>query len=406
MRKLVSPTGKAQALDPIWPNVGVQAWYEAQLDRLINESTAKLMPAVKAAWAAAPPLWNSHITSGDAKPMTMAAGIAFFCRDKLLLVKRTDGEGWAFPGGHVEAWETFEHAARREAREELGLSYEGHLEPYRLQEYKGVEFATYAAQVEDAFTPTLNYEHSRHLWVTIDYALQLNLHPGVRLTLQAKSMAMDEQIAMDAPSATKQLQIALKRWGTETNRRFEAAAEKIANDFATRNQQATQAAMMGQLKKAGFVIKFKPTASSVEAFKLVAAENVNLIRNLGQKYNADIQQKIFDSLRHGSDLHGLSKSLRQTYDITTRRAALIARDQNNKAKAVMERTRQMELGFKRGVWLHSNAGKVPRPTHKAQSDKPYTLAKGFFDKDENKWVHPGELINCRCTMKPILEGFE
>jgi uncharacterized protein with gpF-like domain len=56
--------------------------------------------------------------------------------------------------------------------------------------------------------------------------------------------------------------------------------------------------------------------------------------------------------------------------------------------------------------MHSNAGKEPRPTHVAMNGKPYDLAKGMWDSDEKEWVHPGQLINCRCTMKPVIEGFE
>lgn len=45
-------------------------------------------------------------------------------KDKVLLGKRKNahGEGtWAFPGGHLELYETFEDCAIREVREETGL---------------------------------------------------------------------------------------------------------------------------------------------------------------------------------------------------------------------------------------------------------------------------------------------
>lgn len=404
VKKIRSLNGKPEALPPIWPNEGVRIWYQQQLDALINQAAASLAGMLSTAWAKAPPIWKgSHITSsyGDAAPMMQAAGVAFFSSGKVLLMNRTDGEGWAFPGGRLEPNESYEAAARREAFEETLHAYNGPLDPYRMQEWRGVNFATYLAVVLEEFTPQLNSEHNAFAWVTPRQALKMPLHEGVRMTLEAKYAALAE----DAPSATKALQMALAKWGSQTIARFDLMSKSIAADFAARNQRATQAAMMGQLKAAGFTVKFKPTRSSIDAYQAVAAENIGLIKSIAAKYHTDVEQQVWTSVRNGGDLHTLSVNLRKTYGVTVRRAALIARDQNAKAKAVMERVRQMEVGFRRGIWLHSHAGREPRPTHVKMDKQPYKLEKGFYDTDEGEWVHPGQLINCRCSMRPILEGF-
>lgn len=404
MKKIRSLNGKPEALPPIWPNEGVRIWYQQQLDTLLAHWAAVLVADLWQAWLKAPPVWlGSHVTAnyGDAAPKIEAAGVAFFSGGRVLLMNRTDGEGWAFPGGGLEPNETYEAAARREAFEETLHAYNGPLEPYRMQEWRGVNFATYKAEVPEEFTPQLNREHDAFVWVIPRQALKMPLHEGVRMTLEAKYAAMAE----DAPSATKQLQMALAKWGSQMIARFDLMSKSIAADFAARNQRATQVAMMAQLKAAGFTVKFKPTRASINAYQMVAAENIGLIKSIAAKYHTDVEQQVWTSVRNGGDLHTLSVNLRKTYGITTRRAALIARDQNAKAKAVMERTRQMEVGFTRGIWLHSHAGKDPRPTHVKMDKKPYRLEKGFYDTDEGEWVHPGQLINCRCSMRPILEGF-
>lgn len=399
MKRLRTNSAKPVVLGAVYPNAGVESWYQQQLDKLVNEATGDLLHEVAAAWAKTPPLFhNAHITALDGAPLVFAAGVMFRCGDDVLLMQRIDGSGWAWPGGGVEGDESAEEAARREVHEETGHEYDGPLELHDSRTLRGVHFRTFVADVEERITPILNDEHTAHRWVSVAKALKLPLHPGVRATL--------EPLAEDAPSPTKALQAALAKWGAQTIKRFDLMSAKIANDFTARNAQATQTAVLAQLKKAGFTVKFKPTRRSMEAFRVVAAENVALIKSIPRKYHEAVEQKVWNAVRQGSDLNKLSAELRKAHKVTVDRAALIARDQNAKAKATIERMRQLELGIHRGIWQHSAAGKEPRPTHVAMDGKQYDLTRGMWDSDEQEWVHPGQLINCRCTMRPVIEGFE
>ena len=70
----------------------------------------------------------------------------------------------------------------------------------------------------------------------------------------------------------------------------------------------------------------------------------------------------------------------------------------------MTRARQVEVGITEAIWMHSHAGKEPRPTHVANDGKRYKVAEGWFDPDPRVRRHivPGELINCRCTTRSIV----
>lgn len=425
VRKIRANTAKPVVLTPVYPNAGVARWYNDQLDTLINQTTGQLLHAVAAAWAKTPPIFhNSHITAGyglDAKPSVpawkeaTAAGVMFVCKydagPRLLLLYRADGLGWSLPAGTREYGEHPEQTARRESYEETGYTWNGDLNLVRVQEWHDVRCATYIAEVPEPFVPVLNAEHKNHVWLPLKDCLDIRLHPGLRATLElwietGYALGIDSDVALDAPSPTKAIQAALAKWGSQTIKRFDLMSEKIADDFAARNMQATQAAVLSQFKRAGFTVKFKPTRASIEAYRAVAAENVALIRSIPRKYHEAVEQKVWNAVRGGSDLNKLSAELRKAHKITVDRAALIARDQNAKAKAVIERVRQQELGISRGIWQHSAAGKEPRPTHVAMDGKPYSLARGMWDSDEGEYVHPGQLINCRCTMRPVIEGFE
>jgi hypothetical protein len=69
----------------------------------------------------------------------------------------------------------------------------------------------------------------------------------------------------------------------------------------------------------------------------------------------------------------------------------------------------MEAGIDECVWVHSGGGREPRPTHlKAGRDKVrFKTSEGWFDPDPKvrRHIQSGELINCRCTQRPVLKGF-
>ena len=73
----------------------------------------------------------------------------------------------------------------------------------------------------------------------------------------------------------------------------------------------------------------------------------------------------------------------------------------------MNRARQVELGIKEAVWIHSNAGETPRPTHlKAGRDRVrYDVSKGWWDPAVQEYILPGQLINCRCSSRSVIKGF-
>lgn len=111
------------------------------------------------------------------------------------------------------------------------------------------------------------------------------------------------------------------------------------------------------------------------------------------------------SVTAGRDLHQLTEDLVEQTGVTRRRAAAISHDQNNKATSAMTRARQVELGLQ-SVWMHSHAGKHPRPTHLSNNGQPYDPAEGWYDPAVGRNIWPGELINCRCFAKSIVPGFE
>lgn len=208
--------------------------------------------------------------------------------------------------------------------------------------------------------------------------------------------------AQDAPDRSVLLRRALTKWGGKWTKKLNKLSLDLSLQFTKRAENATRAALKASFKDAGLTVKFQPTAASREAYRAIAAEQVNLIRSIPQKYLADVQSATWNSVMKGSDMSALYKDIKSKYPIADRRAKLIARDQNHKATAVLENVRRMELGITHAVWRHSGAGKEPRPEHVAASGKRYKLKDGMYL--EGKWTYPGMEINCRCTSSAVILG--
>lgn len=196
----------------------------------------------------------------------------------------------------------------------------------------------------------------------------------------------------------------MERLGRHWQKRFDDLSEKLAKVFVDGATATTDAAMMASLKDAGFTVKFRLTPAAKEAYQAVLRENVGLIRSIPAEYLKDVQGDVWRSVSQGYDLQKLTNKLHEDYGVTHRRAAFIARDQSNKAKAVIENVRRKELGIETAIWQHSGGGREPRPSHVAASGKKFDLSKGMYLDGE--WVLPGQAINCRCTSRAVILGFE
>jgi len=213
------------------------------------------------------------------------------------------------------------------------------------------------------------------------------------------TMALD---AVPARELERELSMLGKRW----EKRINETAPKLARWFAQATARRSQDALKRILKDGGISVDFTMTQAMRDVAHATVAENVSLIKSIGSQYHTEIEGMVMRSITAGRDLASLNKELRARYNITERRANLIALNQNNQATASFVRVRQTDLGLK-AKWLHSHGGKEPRPTHLANNGQVYDPAVGWFDPDPKvrKRIWPGQLINCRCVSASVVPGF-
>ena len=228
------------------------------------------------------------------------------------------------------------------------------------------------------------------------------------LTYRLKASYRKHEATIAQDSVADELQKVMNRLTVRWRSLFDDRARKMAETQAGKWQKGADTSLMSKLKQAGFAVKFRPSKAVTDVLDGVINENVGLIKSIAEQHLSDVSAMVQRSVMAGRDLSTLTTELQDRYGITKRRAAFIARDQNNKATSFITRRRQIDLGLTEAIWCHSSAGKHPRPNHvKAGRERlRYDIRKGADVDGDGKLIFPGEEPNCRCTSRVIVSRFD
>ena len=216
------------------------------------------------------------------------------------------------------------------------------------------------------------------------------------------------------------LKAKLKQFGLHWEGQINLGATSIVNAFATGAMKATDVAFQAALRDAGFSVRFQFTPAMMERYEAIIKSNMDLITSIPKQYMEEVEAMVMESVKGGramgklmEDLHGMVKLERKLGEAdksllarTQRRIELIARTENNKASAKLNQGRQVELGITTAIWMHSGAGKDPRPEHEEANGTEYDVEEGLPIGDDGEDVLPGECINCRCFNISVIPGLE
>lgn len=234
------------------------------------------------------------------------------------------------------------------------------------------------------------------------------MHKTVLAIIASEYASLQHGIVSDESPADK-LNAALRHLSVRWIERFDRLSTHLAVYFAKAIEQRSTAALKRMLARSGFSVKFQTTPAMRSIIDATVHESVALIKSIPRQYFTQVEGIVMRGVQVGRDLHVVSRALQEQLGVTKRRADFIARDQNNKATAALNRARQLEAGLDEAIWIHSGGGKTKRPTHAAagRDGVRFSIARGWFDPDPavRRYIQPGELINCRCVSRPVLKGF-
>lgn len=140
----------------------------------------------------------------------------------------------------------------------------------------------------------------------------------------------------------------------------------------------------------------------------VVSENVSLIKSIPSQYFTDVTGSVMRSITTGNGLQDLVPAINKYAGQTERRARNLALDQTRKAYNSINKQRMVAIGVKRFEWLHSGGGQKPRASHIKIGGHIFSFAnleaeQAALGVPEADRGIPGQAINCRCTMVPVIE---
>lgn len=215
--------------------------------------------------------------------------------------------------------------------------------------------------------------------------------------------AVDESISSQARILTNKL--------TDTfNSLFARRSKMMASRAVKNSANASKSSLHFSLKELSGGLSIKTdfmTGDLSEVITASIAENVSLIKSISSDYLTEIQGAVMRSLQPGGNgLADLVPYFQDRKEITQRRARNIALDQTRKAYNSINTERLKSIGVKKFEWIHSGGGAHPRREHIKMDGNIYSFDDlpviGIMYGNEVRGI-PGQLPNCRCTMRPVIE---
>lgn len=218
-----------------------------------------------------------------------------------------------------------------------------------------------------------------------------------------------EALMMDA-SVSSQARILMNYLTRTFTKLFNSKAEKLAENMVGQTAKVSASNTHESLKELSGGVSLKTSVVSegqTEVAKALVSENVSLIKSIPQQYFVDVTGSVMRSITTGRGLQDLIPELKQYEGVCSRRAKNIALDQTRKAYTSITRQKLLDQNVTKFEWLHSGGSANPRESHEMLDGKIFDFkdidqqqaALGVPEKDRG---YPGEPINCRCTLIPVV----
>lgn len=209
-------------------------------------------------------------------------------------------------------------------------------------------------------------------------------------------------------SLASQARILLNKLRRRFGSVFEQKALSLAESMLRRSNRANASAVHESLKELSGGLSIKTSFISgklAEQMKAAVTENVSYIRSIRSEYHTQLEGAVMRSITSGNGLADLVPELQKLGEVTRTRAHFIALDQTKRANAFLTRQRLADAGVTHFRWIYTGRSKIPREFHRdVLANRVFRLDDPpVVDPKTNRRGFPGDLINCRCEMEPVIK---
>lgn len=197
------------------------------------------------------------------------------------------------------------------------------------------------------------------------------------------------------------------KWG----KFFGKLSRNLAGRVVNRINQTSKRNLDASLKdlSGGLTIKTpKMPADMLSEMQSATRVNVGLIKSVQSLYHEKVFQAVMNNVGDAESIKGAAEKLvSKTYFIgetVSERAAFIARDQTSKLTTATNSARMKSAGVTRFRWRHSGGSYDPRKLHLQYDGQEFDLSDPpIIDERSGERGLPGQAINCRCYMIPVID---
>lgn len=220
------------------------------------------------------------------------------------------------------------------------------------------------------------------------------------LTRLARPYTADESLAT-------RLARMLGEFDRKWSRRFAERSRVLTDQMLGRVDRYASKALTASLKEMSGGLTLKtPHMPAALYDRLLAAtkDNVALIESIQADFHARIEGAVMRSISSGNfGSKTLFEEIQKTGQVTKGRAEFIAVDQTRKVTTAMNAERMKAAGVRQFEWIHSGGGANPRKLHVDYDGQIFDMDNPpVIDERTKERGLPGQLINCRCRMRPVV----
>lgn len=204
---------------------------------------------------------------------------------------------------------------------------------------------------------------------------------------------------------TSQSRILLNSLKRKWSQVFNESSKLIAESFTNRVDRDAKKRLQNSLTDmTGLSLKMPDMPLEMgDILKATVVENVSLIKSISNQFHERIEGQVMRSIQQGDGTKGIYDYIKHQKVVSDKRASLIARDQTSKLTTAVNRERMKSVGVTQFIWVHSGGSADPRELHLRHNGNTFDLADPpIIDERTGERGLPGQAINCKCRMKPVL----